>query len=102
MKATAACPVESGAFRECQPRGALFELLSTQVETKASRSSSKEDSESNHGVNPTSRVTDRFDMIDLKVEHHGDIVVLTFNRLSHRTRSNGTDAIVARWNATPV
>jgi hypothetical protein len=28
--------------------------------------------------------------------------VLTFNLLSHRTRSDGTDAIVARWNATAV
>jgi hypothetical protein len=41
-------------------------------------------------------------MIDLKVQHHGDIAVLTFNLLSHPTRSDGTDAIIARWSATPV
>src|SRR5436189_4106612 len=29
---------------------------------------------------------DRFDMIDPKVQHHGDIAVLTFNLLSHRTQ----------------
>jgi len=45
---------------------------------------------------------DRFDMIDPKVQHHGDIAVLTFNLLSHRTQPDGRDAIVARWNATAV
>ncbi len=45
---------------------------------------------------------DRFDMIDPKVQHHGDVAVLTFNLLSHRAQSDGTDAIIARWNATAV
>ena len=29
-------------------------------------------------------------------------MVLIFNLLSHRTRSDGTNAIVARWKATAV
>ena len=41
-------------------------------------------------------------MIDPKVQHHGDIAVLTFNLLSYRTQPGGTDAIIARWNATAV
>ena len=45
---------------------------------------------------------DSFDMIDPKVQHHGEIAVLIFNLLSHRARPDGTDAIVARWNATAV
>ena len=45
---------------------------------------------------------DRFDMICPAVQRHGDIAVLTFNLISHRTQPDGTDAIVARWNATAV
>lgn len=45
---------------------------------------------------------DRFDMIDPTVQHHGRIAVLTFNLLSYRTQADGTEAIVARWNATAV
>ena len=45
---------------------------------------------------------DRFDMIDPKVQHHGEIAVLTFNLLSYRTQPDGTEAPIARWNATAV
>ena len=45
---------------------------------------------------------DRFDMIAPAVQRHGDMAVLTFNLISHRTQPDGTDAIVARWNATAV
>jgi ketosteroid isomerase-like protein len=45
---------------------------------------------------------DRVDMIDPKVQHHGEIAVLTFNLLSYRTQPDGTEVIVARWNATAV
>jgi ketosteroid isomerase-like protein len=45
---------------------------------------------------------DRFDMIDPRVQHHGDVAVLTFNLLSYRMRPDGTEAVVARWNATAV
>ena len=45
---------------------------------------------------------DRYDMIDPKVQHHGDIAVLTFNLLSYRTGADGKEAVVARWNSTEV
>jgi ketosteroid isomerase-like protein len=45
---------------------------------------------------------DRFDMIDPRVQHHGEIAVLSFNLLSHRAQPDGTEVIVARWNATAV
>ena len=32
---------------------------------------------------------DRFDMIDPKVQHHGDIAVLTFNLVSYRMHRTG-------------
>jgi ketosteroid isomerase-like protein len=45
---------------------------------------------------------DRFDMIGPKVQQHGDVAVLTFNLLSHRTQPDGKDAVIARWNSTSV
>jgi ketosteroid isomerase-like protein len=45
---------------------------------------------------------DRYDMIDPKVQHHGDLAVLTFNLLSYRVLPEGTEVIIARWNATAV
>ena len=45
---------------------------------------------------------DRFDMVAPAVQRHGDIAVLTFNLISHRTQPDGTDAIIAHWNATAV
>ena len=45
---------------------------------------------------------DRYDMIDPKVQHHGDIAVLTFNLLSYRTGADGKETVVGRWNSTEV
>jgi ketosteroid isomerase-like protein len=45
---------------------------------------------------------DRYDMIAPKVQRHGEAAVLTFNLVSYQTRSDGSDAVVARWNATAV
>ncbi|MGI8743319.1 MAG: YybH family protein [Bryobacteraceae bacterium] len=45
---------------------------------------------------------DRYDMIDPKVQHYGDIAVLTFNLLSYRTGVDGKEAVVGRWNSTEV
>ena len=45
---------------------------------------------------------DRYDLIDPKVQRHGEVAVLTFNLLSYRTQPDGKDAVVARWNATAV
>ncbi len=38
----------------------------------------------------------------LRVQRHGEIAVLTFNLMSHRTQPDGKDAIIAHWNATAV
>ena len=45
---------------------------------------------------------DRYDMIGPKVQRHGEVAVLTFNLHSYRTQPDGSDAVVARWNATAV
>ena len=45
---------------------------------------------------------DRYDMIDPKVQHYGDIAVLTFNLLSYRTGADGKETVVGRWNSTEV
>ncbi len=45
---------------------------------------------------------DRYDMIDPKVQHHGEIAILTFNLISYRTGTNGKETVVGRWNSTEV
>lgn len=45
---------------------------------------------------------DRYDMIAPTVQHHGEVAVLTFNLVSYQTTPDGTEAAVARWNATAV
>ena len=45
---------------------------------------------------------DRYDMIAPKVQHVGEAAILTFNLLSYRRAADGSDAVVARWNATAV
>ena len=44
----------------------------------------------------------RFDMIDPKVQHHGDAALLTFNLVSHVTSSDGKERAVARWNSSEL
>jgi len=43
---------------------------------------------------------DRYDMLVPRVQHVGDVAVLSFNLLSYRTQPDGSDAVIARWNAT--
>jgi ketosteroid isomerase-like protein len=45
---------------------------------------------------------DRYDMIDPKVQHHGDSALLTFNLVSYQTRADGTEHAVARWNSSEL
>jgi ketosteroid isomerase-like protein len=42
----------------------------------------------------------RYDMIDPKVQHHGDIALLTFNLVSYQKQADGSEKAVARWNST--
>lgn len=44
---------------------------------------------------------DHYEMIGPKVQHYGDVAVLSFNLVSYGQRPNGESAIV-RWNATEV
>jgi hypothetical protein len=44
----------------------------------------------------------RYDMLDPKVQPHGDVAVLSFNLLSYQKQPDGTEPVVARWNATAV
>jgi uncharacterized protein (TIGR02246 family) len=42
----------------------------------------------------------RFDMIDPRVQVHGDIALLTFNLVSYQQPPDGAERAVARWNST--
>jgi ketosteroid isomerase-like protein len=44
---------------------------------------------------------DRYEMIGPKVQHRGDVAVLSYQLASHATRPNGQSVIV-RWNSTAV
>lgn len=44
----------------------------------------------------------RYDMLSPKVEHHGDLAVLSFNLLSYRPGPDGQERVVARWNSSAV
>lgn len=44
----------------------------------------------------------RYEFIDPKVQHHGDVAVLTFNVLSYGKLADGVERELARWNTTEV
>lgn len=44
----------------------------------------------------------RYDMLHPKVQQHGDVAVLSFNLLSYQKQPDGSEPVVARWNATAV
>lgn len=43
---------------------------------------------------------DRYDMVCPVVQQHGDAAILTFNLVSYRRRSDGTEHAIAQWNST--
>ena len=45
---------------------------------------------------------DRYEMIAPKMQQYGDIIVLTFNFVSHTALAGGADTLVMRWNSTEV
>ena len=45
---------------------------------------------------------DHYDMIAPTVQRHGEVAVLTFNLVSYQKAPDGSEAAVARWNATAV
>lgn len=44
----------------------------------------------------------RFDMINPKVQRHGDSALLTFNLVSYVAQPDGSERAIARWNASEV
>jgi ketosteroid isomerase-like protein len=44
----------------------------------------------------------RYDMLDPKVQQHGDVAVLSFNLQSYQKQPDGSEPVVARWNSTAV
>jgi uncharacterized protein (TIGR02246 family) len=44
----------------------------------------------------------RYEMIDPKVQRHGDVAILTFNLINYGRPEKGKEKIVARWNSTEV
>jgi ketosteroid isomerase-like protein len=51
----------------------------------------------------TGKITvSRFDMIDPKVQRHGDSALLTFNLVSYVTQPDGKERAIARWNSSEL
>jgi ketosteroid isomerase-like protein len=44
----------------------------------------------------------RFEMIDPRIQHHGDIVVLTFNLVNFGKPADRPETELARWNSTEI
>jgi uncharacterized protein (TIGR02246 family) len=45
---------------------------------------------------------DRFEMLNSKVQRHGDIAVLTYNIVNYRKQPDGSELATTRWNSTAV
>ncbi len=43
---------------------------------------------------------DRFEMIDPRVQVHGNVAILTFNLIDHSGKDEGRDPAKSRWNST--
>jgi ketosteroid isomerase-like protein len=45
---------------------------------------------------------DRYEMVEPRVQRHGDAAVLTFNLINYGKREDGTEEVRVRWNSTEV
>jgi ketosteroid isomerase-like protein len=45
---------------------------------------------------------DRFEMLNPKVQRHGDVAVLTYNVVNYQKQQDGTERQTTRWNSTAV
>ena len=45
---------------------------------------------------------DRYEMLNPKVQRHGDVAVLTYNVVNYRKQPDGSEKAAARWNSTEV
>ena len=43
---------------------------------------------------------DRYEMVNPRVQPHGDVALLTFNLLNYRKLPDGTEQVALRWNST--
>lgn len=44
----------------------------------------------------------RYEMIDSKVQRHGDVALLTFNLINYGKLADQPENVLARWNSTGV
>jgi ketosteroid isomerase-like protein len=45
---------------------------------------------------------DRYEMVNPKVQRHGEIAVLTYNIVNYRKLPDGSEKAASRWNSTAV
>ena len=45
---------------------------------------------------------DRWEMLNSKVQRHGDVAVLTYNVVNYQRQPDGTERRMTRWNSTAV
>ena len=45
---------------------------------------------------------DRYEMLNPRVQRHGDVAVLTFNLVNYRKQPDGSERPVVRWNSTEI
>jgi ketosteroid isomerase-like protein len=45
---------------------------------------------------------DRYDMIDPKVQRHGDVAALSYNLISYGKKPDGRETVLARWNSAKI
>jgi ketosteroid isomerase-like protein len=45
---------------------------------------------------------DRFEMLNAKVQRHGDVAVLTYQVVNYQRQQDGTERQTTRWNSTAV
>jgi ketosteroid isomerase-like protein len=45
---------------------------------------------------------DRFEILNPKVQRHGDVAVLSYNVVNYQKQADGTERTATRWNSTAV
>ena len=45
---------------------------------------------------------DRYEMLDLQVQRHGDVAALSYNLISYGKKPDDRETVLARWNSTKV
>lgn len=45
---------------------------------------------------------DRYEMLQPRVQHDGNVAVLTFNLVNYASRPDGSESVINRWNSTEI